>query len=87
MPKLTRTNFNPNANLFEKGGQDEARSLAEMRSRPLAERMRPHSLDDFIGQEKLVGPGRALRRMIEDDRLQSMMLWGPPGTGDRKSVV
>src|SRR5215213_3813815 len=49
--------------------------------RPLAERMRPHSLDEFMGQEKLVGKGRALRRMIEEDRLHSIILWGPPGTG------
>ncbi|HVF92594.1 MAG TPA: replication-associated recombination protein A [Blastocatellia bacterium] len=49
--------------------------------RPLAERMRPHSLDEFMGQEKLIGKGRALRRMIEEDRLHSIILWGPPGTG------
>lgn len=50
-------------------------------ARPLADRMRPRSLDEFIGQEKLIAPGRALRRMIEEDRLQSLILWGPPGTG------
>ncbi|HJQ67921.1 MAG TPA: replication-associated recombination protein A [Blastocatellia bacterium] len=43
--------------------------------------MRPRTLDEFIGQEKIVGRGRALRRMIEEDRLQSIILWGPPGTG------
>src|SRR5215207_2065251 len=48
---------------------------------PLADRMRPASLDDVVGQEKVVGPGRALRRMIEEDRLRSLILWGPPGTG------
>src|SRR3982750_1719157 len=48
---------------------------------PQAERMRPRTLDEFVGQEALIGPGRPLRRMIEDDRLQSIILWGPPGTG------
>jgi putative ATPase len=48
---------------------------------PLAARMRPQSLDEFVGQEQIVGPGRALRRAIESDRLPSMILWGPPGTG------
>ncbi len=48
---------------------------------PLAERMRPRTLDEFIGQEALIGPGRPLRRAIDDDRLQSIILWGPPGTG------
>ncbi|PYP88571.1 MAG: AAA family ATPase [Blastocatellia bacterium AA13] len=81
MPKGIRANFNPNASLFDDGQKDNARLLAERRSRPLAERMRPRSLDDFIGQERLVGPGRVLRRMIEEDKLQSMILWGPPGTG------
>src|SRR5215207_2669959 len=49
--------------------------------RPLAERMRPRTLDEFVGQESLVGPGRPLRRAIEEDRLRSIILWGPPGTG------
>jgi putative ATPase len=48
---------------------------------PLAARMRPRSLDEFVGQEQIVGPGRALRRAIESDRIPSMILWGPPGTG------
>jgi putative ATPase len=43
--------------------------------------MRPRSLDEFVGQLAIVGPGRALRRAIESDRLPSMILWGPPGTG------
>ena len=48
---------------------------------PLAERMRPRTLDEFVGQDALVGPGRPLRRAIDQDRLQSIILWGPPGTG------
>ena len=43
--------------------------------------MRPRTLDEFVGQEALIGPGRPLRRAIEQDRLQSIILWGPPGTG------
>ena len=43
--------------------------------------MRPHSLDEFVGQEHLIGEGRALRRAIESDTVPSMILWGPPGTG------
>jgi len=48
---------------------------------PLAERMRPRNLDEFVGQDALIGPGRPLRRAIERDQLQSIVLWGPPGTG------
>ncbi len=48
---------------------------------PLAERMRPSSLEEFFGQEHLVGPGKALRTMIESDRLSSLIFWGPPGCG------
>src|SRR5258708_38277344 len=48
---------------------------------PLAERMRPRTLDDIVGQEALLGPGRPLRAAIEHDRLRSIILWGPPGTG------
>jgi putative ATPase len=48
---------------------------------PLAERMRPRTLDEFIGQEKLLGPGKPLRVQIENDDLASMLLWGPPGCG------
>jgi putative ATPase len=48
---------------------------------PLAERMRPRTLDEFIGQEKLLGPGKPLRVQIENDNLSSMLFWGPPGCG------
>ena len=48
---------------------------------PLARRMRPRTLAEFVGQEHLVGPGKALRRAIEEDRLSSIILWGPPGSG------
>src|SRR5882724_5262859 len=48
---------------------------------PLAGRMRPRTLDEFIGQEKLLGPGKPLRVQIENDDLNSMLFWGPPGCG------
>jgi putative ATPase len=49
--------------------------------RPLADRMRPQTLDEFIGQEELLGPGKPLRTQIERDELSSMLFWGPPGCG------
>src|SRR3954469_10963549 len=48
---------------------------------PLAERMRPKSLDDYVGQKHLVGPGAVLRKAIESGALPSMLFWGPPGVG------
>ncbi|MFN3337204.1 MAG: AAA family ATPase, partial [Thermomicrobium sp.] len=62
--------------LFEAHRREQLRQVA-----PLAERMRPRSLDEFVGQEHLVGPGSVLRTMIEQDRLVSLILWGPPGCG------
>lgn len=53
----------------------------DLKNAPLAERMRPRTVDEFIGQEHLLGPGKILRRMIEEDRLTSLIFWGPPGTG------
>ena len=50
-------------------------------TRPLADRMRPRTLDEFIGQEHILGPGKPLRTVIEAGRVHSMILWGPPGTG------
>jgi replication-associated recombination protein RarA len=50
-------------------------------SAPLAQRLRPANLDEFAGQESVVGPGRALRLAIEQDRVPSMILYGPPGSG------
>lgn len=62
--------------LFEESPEKE--DLAGM---PLAGRMRPRSLDEFVGQEQLVGQGRVLRNMIERDTVVSMIFWGPPGVG------
>ncbi|MBN1243219.1 MAG: AAA family ATPase [Spirochaetales bacterium] len=63
--------------LFGLAPEDKDRSASE----PLAARMRPRVLDDFVGQEHIVGPGRLLRRAIQKDRLSSLILSGPPGTG------
>src|SRR5579862_8537966 len=54
---------------------------APQAGRPLADRMRPRTLDEFIGQEELLGPGKPLRAQIERDEISSMLLWGPPGCG------
>jgi len=62
--------------LFEHARQQVARS-----GEPLASRMRPRALDDFVGQEHIIGPGRLLRRAIQADQLSSLIFWGPPGTG------
>jgi putative ATPase len=62
--------------LFEYSRKDRMEKEA-----PLAVRMRPRTLDEYVGQEHVVGPGRLLRRAIEADRLGSIILWGPPGTG------
>ena len=59
---------------------EAAREHLKSRS-PLAARLRPRDLDDVVGQEHLLAPGRPLRALIETDRLSSVILWGPPGTG------
>lgn len=62
--------------LFSAAAEDRLREQA-----PLAARLRPRSIDDVVGQAHLVGPGRPLRRLVEADRLSSVIFWGPPGTG------
>ena len=62
--------------LFSDAAQERAREVA-----PLAARLRPRTLDEFVGQEGVVGPGSALRRSIEEDRVRSAIFFGPPGTG------
>jgi len=62
--------------LFASAAED-----ALARNAPLAARLRPTTLDDIVGQEQLLGPGRPLRTLVEADRLSSVILWGPPGTG------
>ena len=62
--------------LFDAAAAERLRGRA-----PLAARLRPRTLDEVVGQDHLVGPGRPLRELIEADRLSSVILWGPPGTG------
>ena len=50
-------------------------------TRPLADRMRPETLDEYVGQKQLVDKGNILWKMIENDQLTSMIFWGPPGVG------
>jgi len=60
----------------------EARREAHrIKAQPLAVRMRPRTLEEFVGQEQFVGPGKLLRRMLQSDRLTSVVFYGPPGTG------
>jgi putative ATPase len=59
----------------------DAATTADGRRAPLAARMRPRTLDEYVGQEHLLGPGRALRELIEKDAIGSVIFWGPPGTG------
>jgi len=59
----------------------DANPTGENRRQPLAARMRPRSLDQIVGQERILGPGKLLRRAIEADRLNSIILYGPPGSG------
>jgi putative ATPase len=62
--------------LFAAAADEQRRARA-----PLAARLRPQTIDDVVGQDQLVGDGRPLRRLVETDRLSSVLLWGPPGTG------
>jgi putative ATPase len=64
------------AELFDRNGRGDAATRM-----PLAARMRPRSLDEILGQDHLLAPGRALRRALDADRVPSMVLWGPPGSG------
>jgi putative ATPase len=61
--------------------EDATPASASSSASPLAARMRPRTLDEFVGQSAILGPGRALRELIEKDQLGSIILWGPPGTG------
>ncbi|MGA8877514.1 MAG: replication-associated recombination protein A, partial [Candidatus Korobacteraceae bacterium] len=62
-------------NLFSSAPQEEAVD----KSRPLADRMRPRTLDEFVGQEHILGPAKSLRIQIERDDTGSLIFWGPPG--------
>ncbi len=77
MQAKSRSRYNVCMDLFTHAHETRMRNEA-----PLAARMRPRTLDEYVGQEDILGPGKLLRRAIEADRLfASMILWGPPGTG------
>src|SRR5213594_2207048 len=59
----------------------DVRKKHMQRVAPLAVRMRPRTLEEFVGQQHFLGPGKLLRRMLEADRLTSVIFYGPPGTG------
>jgi putative ATPase len=63
------------------GGTPDLAPASTRRAAPLAERMRPRTLDEYVGQQHLVGPGKPLRMQIESDDPASMIFWGPPGVG------
>ncbi|HLP40481.1 MAG TPA: AAA family ATPase, partial [Fibrobacteria bacterium] len=65
----------------DSGRPNPAENPRPQKDSPLAARMRPRILDEFIGQEHIIGPGRLLRRAIQADQLSSIILFGPPGTG------
>ncbi len=62
--------------LFAHAGKERQKTEA-----PLAARMRPRTLDEYVGQNHIIGPGRLLRRAIQADQLSSLIFYGPPGTG------
>jgi putative ATPase len=74
MPGMKRMRPSIQAALFKDAG-------SPIEGQPLAARLRPQSLDDFVGQEHVIGAGRVLRASIEQDQLSSIILWGPPGSG------
>ena len=61
--------------------KDQVSLLEQPVAQPLAARLRPQTLDEIVGQKHLLGPGRILRRIIEQDAVTSMIFWGPPGVG------
>jgi len=68
-------------NRFSSHDAGSVAGVTPREAQPLAARMRPRTLDEVVGQDHLIGPGKALRRAIESDRVPSMVLWGPPGSG------
>jgi putative ATPase len=76
MPKKTQGRGRNPLNMFLEAAKVRAEKHA-----PLAARMRPRSFEEFAGQEHIIGAGRTLRRAIEEDRVPSLVLWGPPGSG------
>jgi putative ATPase len=78
MPRASHRPTAPQPALLEPEGTPDFR---DQPGAPLAARMRPRTLDEYVGQEHIVGPGKILRRLIEAGQLPSIILWGPPGSG------
>ena len=76
MPRNLNSGYNAGMDLFEHG-----RKAQIEKESPLANRLRPRTLDEYVGQEHIMGPGRLLRRAIQADQLSSLIFYGPPGTG------
>src|SRR5437868_7299917 len=70
------TRKKPTADLFQ-----AQRDANLDKAKPLAARLRPRTLDEFVGQQHFLGPGKLLRRLLQADRLSSAVFFGPPGTG------
>jgi putative ATPase len=68
-------------------GDGQAATAPPRPSAPLAARMRPRTLDELTGQDRVVGPGSVLRRALDGDRLPSLILWGPPGSGKTSLAI
>jgi putative ATPase len=86
MADLARLGVRQTGTAMIKGGRGSQPDLLrdappDDRLRPLADRMRPRNLDEFVGQEQVVGAGKPLRQALESGQLHSLILWGPPGTG------
>ncbi len=67
--------------LFEKEKKQKGQSSFSRKETPLADRMRPETMDEFVGQKHILGKDSVLRKAIEEDKIQSLIFWGPPGTG------
>ncbi len=76
MASPPRLSYTPAMDLFDRAAEEESALRA-----PLAERLRPRTLEEYVGQEHLTGEGRLLRKAIQLDQVPSMIFWGPPGTG------
>ena len=67
--------------MFQRPGESTTRKMENKYQTPLADRMRPEKLEEFLGQEEILGKGKLLRKAIESDKLPSIIFWGPPGSG------
>ncbi len=76
-----RAKDDASGSLFPEAEPTRTRETKGFSDAPLADRIRPRTLDELLGQDEALGPGKPLRRAIEQDQLRSLILWGPPGSG------